>query len=109
MSQNFLQLNTGKTELIIMGSKRIKRQFETVPLCLDGLAIQQSACVRNLGVLLDPLQCFDHVRSITKIAFFRLRDIAKIRLMLSAADAEPLIHASISSRQDYCNSVLGST
>ena len=36
-------------------------------------------CVRNLGVLFDPLLCFDqHVRSITRITFFHLRNIAKI-------------------------------
>ena len=43
--------------------------------------------------------CFDkHVRSITKTAFFHLRNIAKIRPMLSAADTETLIYAFISSR-----------
>ena len=41
MSQNFLQLNTGKTELIIIGSKRDREEFEDVSLWLDGLAIPQ--------------------------------------------------------------------
>ena len=39
MSQRFLQLNTGKTELIIIGSKRDQREFEDVSLWLDGFAI----------------------------------------------------------------------
>jgi hypothetical protein len=107
MSQNFLQHNTWKTELIIIGSKRDQREFENVSLWLDGFAIPQSASVRNLGVLFDPQLCFEqHVRSITRIAFFHLRNIAKIRTMLSAADAETLIHAFISSRLDYCNSLF---
>ncbi|KAK0137938.1 hypothetical protein N1851_025862 [Merluccius polli] len=51
--------------------------------------------VRNLGVLFDHMLSFDqHVKSITRTAFFHLRNIAKIRPMLSTADAEMLIHAN---------------
>ena len=39
----------------------------------------------------------------TKIAFFHLRNIAKIRPILTLSDAETLIHAFVSSRLDYCN------
>uniref|UniRef100_A0A8C5CK28 Reverse transcriptase domain-containing protein n=1 Tax=Gadus morhua TaxID=8049 RepID=A0A8C5CK28_GADMO len=107
MSQNFLQLNTGKTELMIIGSKRDREKFEDVSLWLDGFAIPQSASVKNLGVLFDPHLCFDqHIRSITRIAFFHLRNIARIRPMLSAVDAETLIHAFVSSRLDYCNALF---
>ena len=74
---------------------------------MDGFAIPQSASVKNLGVLFDPQLCFDqHIRSITRIAFFHLRNIARIRPMLSAADAETLIHAFVSSRLDYCNALF---
>jgi hypothetical protein len=96
VSQNFLQLTTGKTELIIIGTKRDQREFENVPLWLDGFAIPNSAYVRHLGVLFNPQLCFDQrVRSINRIAFFHLRNIARIRPMSSAADAETLIHAFI--------------
>ena len=84
-----------------------QREFENVSLWLDGFAIPQSASVKNLGVLFDPQLCFDqHVRSITRNAFFHLRNIEKLTPMLSAADAETLIHAFISSRLDYCNSLF---
>ena len=54
-------------------------------------------------VLFDPQLCFDqHIRSITRIAFFHLRNIAKIRPISSAADADKLIHRlSITSRADF--------
>ncbi|XP_072770960.1 uncharacterized protein [Nerophis lumbriciformis] len=36
-------------------------------------------------------------------AFFHLRNIAKIRSILSTSDAEIIIHAFVTSRLDYCN------
>ena len=99
----FLLQLTGKTEQII---NRLKTVPEKIGECLT-VNVSQSASVRNLGVQFDPLLCFDqHLRSITRIAFFHLRNIAKIRPMLSAADAETMFHAFTSSRLDYCNSLF---
>jgi hypothetical protein len=41
---------------------------------------------------------------VTKIAFYHLRNIANVRLFLSQADTERLIH--ITSRLDYSNGLL---
>ena len=43
-----------------------------------------------------------HINQVCKIAFFHLRNIAKIRSILSQGDAEKLIHAFVTSRLDYC-------
>lgn len=59
------------------------------------------ATVRNLGLSLDT-----HIESVLMFAFDHLRDIAKVRHFLSQRDAESLIHEFISSRLDYCNSLL---
>ena len=40
------------------------------------------------------------------MSFYHLRNIAKVRLFLSQADTEKLIHCFISSRLDYCNALL---
>jgi hypothetical protein len=45
-----------------------------------------------------------HIRNVTKIAFYHLRNIAKMRPFLS--DTERLIHAFITSRLDFCNALL---
>ncbi len=48
-----------------------------------------------------------HVSSICKTAFFHLKNISKLRPMLSTSNAEILIHAFMTSRLDYCNALLG--
>ncbi len=64
--------------------------------------------VKNLGVILDSNLSFEnHISNVTKTAFFHLRNIAKLRNMLSVSDAEKLVHAFMTSRLDYCNALLG--
>ena len=41
-----------------------------------------------------------------RTAFFHLHNISKIRHILSQNDAEKLVHAFVTSRLDYCNSLL---
>ncbi len=61
---------------------------------------------RNLGVIFDPALKFDkQINSVVKSAFFQLRMIAKIKSFISFKDLETVIHAFISSRLDYCNSL----
>ena len=47
-----------------------------------------------------------HIKSVTRTCFFHLRNIAKLRSFVSHSDLEMIIHAFVSSRLDYCNSVL---
>ncbi len=77
-------------------------------LTLDGCSLDSSSSARNLGVLFDSNLSFDsHVSSICKAAFFNLKNISKLRPMLSMSNAEMLIHAFMTSRLDYCNALLG--
>ena len=104
MRQNFLQLNKDKTEIIVFGAndKRSK-----VSAYLDSLSLQTKNQVRNLGVILDSdLNFNSHINSITKSAYYHLKNIARIRGFMSKQDLEKLIHAFISSRLDYCNGLL---
>ncbi len=74
---------------------------------LDGCTVTSST-VKNLGVILDSKLSFEnHISNVTKTAFFHLRNIAKLRNMLSVSDAEKLVHVFMTSRLDYCNALLG--
>ncbi|KAI5612458.1 hypothetical protein C0J50_1126, partial [Silurus asotus] len=62
---------------------------------------------KDLGVIIDPSLSFEaHLNNITRIAFFFLRNIAKIRNMMSLQDAEKLVYAFGTSRLDHCNALL---
>ncbi|CAL9708038.1 unnamed protein product [Knipowitschia caucasica] len=107
MSTNFLQLNCKKSEIIIIGPKSLLSNTQHFTLSIDSHTISPSAQIRNLGIILDPTLSFKpHIRNITKTAFFHLKNIARLRPYLSSTAAETLIHAFISSRLDFCNSLL---
>ena len=104
MNQNFLQLNQDKTEVIVFGNKE-KRSV--VIKHLELLSIQTKDQVRNLGVQIDSDLTFSsHIKSITKTAFYQLKNISRVKGFMSQTDQEKLIHAFISSRLDYCNGLL---
>ena len=107
MTCNFLLLNSDKTEVILLGPKQHRNTLSNDLALLDGFTLAPRTTVRNLGVIFDQDISFNsHMKQISKNAFFHLRNIAKIRHILSQKDAEKLVHAFVTSRLDYCNSLL---
>ena len=47
-----------------------------------------------------------HIKTVTKSAYYHLKNISRIRGLMSRQDLEKLVHAFIFSRLDYCNGVL---
>ncbi len=106
MTNNFLLLNSDKTEILLIGPKNSTQNLLDHNLQLDGCTVISST-VKNLGVILDSNLSFEyHISHVTKAAFFH-PNIAKLRNMLSVSDAEKLVHAFMTSRLDYCNALLG--
>ncbi|XDV31632.1 hypothetical protein PO909_002599 [Leuciscus waleckii] len=110
MHTNFLQLNCEKTDMIIIGPKSITKTTHSFSLTVDNSTLFPSLHSRNLGVIFDNNFSFEpHIKQITRTAFFHLKNIARLRPSLSFSAAETLIHAFITSRIDYCNSILYGT
>ena len=94
-------LNDNKTEVILFGPTQ---KTATISTSLGPLVCKPD--VKNLGVILDSSLKFDRqINAVVKGAFFQLRQIAKIKNLLSRPDLEKVIHALISNRLDYCNSL----
>ncbi len=105
--KDFFLLNSDKTEILLIGPKNSTQNILDHNLQLDGCTVTSST-VKNMGVMLDSNLSFEnHISNVTKTAFFHLRNIAKLRNMLSVSDAEKLVHAFMTSRLDYCNALLG--
>ncbi len=108
MTNNFLLLNSDKTDILLIGPKNSTHTLLDYNLQLDGCPVTTSSTVKNLGVILDSNLSFEnHISNVTKTAFFHLRNIAKLRNMLPVSDAEKLVHAFMTSRLDCCNALLG--
>ena len=61
----------------------------------------------NLGIIVDQFLSFnDHISSVCMSTHFHLRNIGRIRHLLCQNATAQLIHALISIRLDYCNSLL---
>ena len=63
--------------------------------------------MRDLGVVFDQFLNFDYnITAICRGTHFHIRNIGKIRNLLSYDACATIIHALISCRLDYCNSIL---
>ena len=72
-----------------------------------GEYIEVSSKARTIGIIFfSHINLEKHVMNTCKIAFFHLRNIAKIWSCLSQYEAEILVHAFISSKLDFCNALL---
>ena len=108
MITNRLKINYSKTDFLI-----IRSPFSKIASLLDftisvgGSSISCSETVRDVGVILDSAMNLEsHIAHVCKITYMNLCNIRKIRNVLTDQSAAQLIHALISSRIDYCNSIL---
>ena len=77
------------------------------PVKLLGSDTFPSDTVRNLGVIFDSDFNFrQHISQVCKSCFYHIRDLRRIRRHISISTAKTISTALISSRLDYCNSLL---
>ena len=107
MILNKLKINDAKTEFIVFRSPMLKHDLSDMSVNVGGNVIKPSEKVRDLGVILDQTLSFDdHISTICQSAHFHIRNIGRIRNLLSFDACATLIHALIGSRLEYCNSLL---
>ena len=102
-----LKMNDDKTEFIVICSPHFLNTFDQVTVTVGKTIINPSHSARNLGVIFDSnLNMKKQVSSICRSAFGQLRKIGSIRKFLTDDSTAQLIHAFVTSRLDYCNSLL---
>ena len=107
MINNYLKLNDDKTEFLLIGSKCNINKVPSVLLNVNNVTVSNSSVVRNLGAMFDTEMSMEKfVISKCKSAMYHLRSISQIRHYLDADATKTLIHALVTSRLDYANSLL---
>jgi len=106
MSNHQLKINPEKTEFIIFNSKYRKDSTPSVTINLSGATIHPSSVIRDLGIQMDTNLTFhQQISSVCKAGYFHLRNIKSISRHISRQHQENLIHAFISSKIDFCNTI----
>jgi len=106
MSANRLKLNADKTELLWAGSRHGPAVLESArpSLRLRTETVVASDQVRVLGVTMTSLD--KHVANVCATCFYSLRQLRRVRRSLDAESAATLVHDFVTSRVDYCNTIL---
>ena len=107
MYSNKLKLNAEKTEVLPVASTSRLSSVGKDSVDIGGKRIPFRSSVRNLGVHLDQtLSMQQHISSVCRAAYLELRRIASIRPYLTQSATAHLVSSAITSRLDYCNSIL---
>lgn len=106
MCANKLMMNDQKTEVLVIHPVRTHPIIQPV-IKIGQTEITPAKSIRNLGVIMDDNAKMElHIKQICSSAFFQLYKIGKIRSHLTKPALERLVHALITSKLDYCNSLL---
>ena len=111
MKNSKLKLNANKTEFIIIGTVTQRAKLDGfLPTHILNQSVTPAPSVSNLGVNFDESFNFkQHISKICRCCFYHIRDLRRIRRFLSLSVAKTIATALVSSRLDYCNSLLYNT
>jgi hypothetical protein len=103
MTANYLKLNEDKTEVVVIHKEK---DCPITSVTIGNTPIATSTEAKNLGVILDSAMSMEsHINSVCRNGTYEIRNIGKIRKYLNDKSAAALIHAFVTSKLDYCNSL----
>ena len=105
MNRFFLQLNDSKTQIIVCGPSRVLKEIQMQGVHLTiGTTVRFASCVKNLGVQMDNRLTFEQqVVQLKQNCFRTLRNICKVRFLLTSAQLKTIVNSLVVSCLDYCN------
>ena len=107
MLENMLKLNDDKTEFLLIGSPYFYSKNPSASVKIGKIEIQSVTHTKNLGTIFDCFLKMDKfVNFKCSSIMYYIRSIAKIRKCLTTDATKALVHAFVTSRLDYANSLL---
>ena len=107
MINRMLKLNDNKTDMVIYMSQYHLNKYGRCDISIGDSTISPVECVRNLGVQIDQHLTMDkQVTAVCKACNFHLYRLSSIRRYITTDAARSVVQALITSRLDYCNSLL---
>ena len=107
LTRNMLKYNDEKTEVILFTSKHGLKSLSNITVTFGEQQQLPSSSVRDLGVIYDQhLNMSQHAHSVCRTRYYHLRNIGRIRQYLTLDATKTLVHFLVTSRLDYCNSLL---
>ena len=107
VTQNLLRINYIKTNIIYLTSPHCVKSLKTPAFQMGASSITPNGSVKNLGVIFD--QCInmhEHVTSVCRAAYYHLTNIHCLKAFLTQESLVTVVHAFVTSRIDYCNSLF---
>ena len=108
---NDMKINPDKTETMLVSSlTQLKQYDQTRALHVADSTVTLSGSVKILGVTIDSNLTYDkHVELVCQSCNYHIRALRHIRHMLPLHVANQVACSIVSSRLDYCNSLLANT
>ena len=104
-------LNPDKSEVLLVAGRTQALKFAGgTGVSVADSEITFAVQLKSLGVVIDRHLSFDqHVKNIVKVSNFHIRGLRHIRPLLDQKTANTIACSIVSSRLDYCNSLLSGT
>ena len=99
------------TDFTVIGDDQIRSSMKSSFLVsLPGNSMEPAESVKNLGVILDAENSMQrHMANLCCITYYHLRELRRVCRYVNHETAVRVANAMVSSRLDYCNSLLYNT
>jgi len=106
--QNGMLLNPDKSEVLLVAGRTQAHKFAGgTGISVAGSEITFAVQLKSLGIVIDQSLSFNqHVKNVVKASNFHIKGLRHIRPLLDEKTANTIACSIVSSRLDYCNSLL---
>ena len=110
LTANYLKVNDQKTDFLLIMPVSAKKLINELSISVGDTLIQDIDQVKNDGVYFDNhMNMSANTSEIVRCCYFHIHHIGQINKFLPRQTRESVVNALVTSRLDYCNSLLYGT